>query len=74
MSPMAQSFLMFVFWIGLIHKTLMDELEIGCWEMVAGGSLGGMQAPSVGSILPRKIKRAAIIAPLHKLLSKYCAQ
>ena len=26
------------------QKLLMDELEIDCWEMVAGGSLGGMQA------------------------------
>ena len=44
------------------QKLLMDELGIRCWEMVAGGSLGGMQALQWAVSYPEKIKRAAIIA------------
>ena len=44
------------------QKLLADHLGINCWEMVAGGSLGGMQALQWAVSYPSRIKKAAIIA------------
>ena len=39
------------------QKLLADHLEIDCWEMVVGGSLGGMQALQWAISYPDKIKK-----------------
>ena len=49
------------------QKLLADHLGINCWEMVAGGSLGGMQALQWAISYPDRIKKAAIIAASSKI-------
>ena len=49
------------------QKLLADHLGIDCWEMVAGGSLGGMQALQWAVSYPSRIKKAAIIAASSRL-------
>ena len=44
------------------QKLLADHLGINCWEMVAGGSLGGMQALEWAISYPDDIKKAGIFA------------
>ena len=44
------------------QKILMDELKIPHWEMVAGGSLGGMQALQWAISYPDIVKKACVIA------------
>ena len=55
------------------QKILADHLGIDCWEMVAGGSLGGMQALQWAISYPTKIKKAAIIAASPKISSQNIA-
>ena len=49
------------------QKLLADHFGIDCWEMVAGGSLGGMQALQWAVSYPSRIKKAAIIAASSKI-------
>ena len=44
----------------------MDKLNIFSWEMVLGGSLGGMQALQWSIAYPNKIKKAGIFAAAAK--------
>ena len=44
------------------QKILMDRLEISKWELVLGGSLGGMQALQWAITYPKNIKKAGIFA------------
>ena len=55
------------------QKLLADHFGINCWEMVAGGSLGGMQALQWAISYPDKIKRAAIIAASSKISTQNIA-
>ena len=55
------------------QKLLADHLEIECWEMVAGGSLGGMQALQWAISYPGKVRKAAIIAASSKISSQNIA-
>ncbi len=55
------------------QKLLADHLGIGCWEMVAGGSLGGMQALQWAVSYPSRIKKAAIIAASSKISTQNIA-
>ncbi len=55
------------------QKLLADHLGINCWEMVAGGSLGGMQALQWAISYPDKIKKAAIIAASSKISTQNIA-
>jgi homoserine O-acetyltransferase len=55
------------------QKILTDHLGIDSWEMVAGGSLGGMQALQWAISYPNKIKKAAIIAASSKISSQNIA-
>ena len=48
------------------QKILMDKLNIPSWEMVLGGSLGGMQALQWSIAYPDKIKKAGIFAAAAK--------
>jgi len=48
------------------QKMLMDKLNIPYWEMVAGGSLGGMQALQWTIAYPDKVKRSGIFAAAPK--------
>ena len=48
------------------QKMLMDKLNISSWEMVLGGSLGGMQALQWSIAYPDKIKKAGIFAAAAK--------
>ena len=55
------------------QKLLADHLGIDCWEMVAGGSLGGMQALQWAVSYPSRIKKAAIIADSSKISTQNIA-
>ena len=55
------------------QKLLADHLGIDCWEMVAGGSLGGMQALQWAISYPEKVKKAAIIAASSKISTQNIA-
>tara|TARA_B100000029_G_scaffold78365_3_gene69850 strand:- start:6149 stop:7246 length:1098 start_codon:yes stop_codon:yes gene_type:complete len=44
------------------QKLVMEELKIPSWALVAGGSLGGMQALQWAVTYPNRIEKAAIIA------------
>jgi homoserine O-acetyltransferase len=55
------------------QKLLADHLGINCWEMVAGGSLGGMQALQWAISYPDRIKKAAIIAASSKISTQNIA-
>jgi len=55
------------------QKMLADHLGINCWEMVAGGSLGGMQALQWAISYPEKVKKAAIIAASSKISTQNIA-
>ena len=55
------------------QKLLADRLEIDCWEMVVGGSLGGMQALQWAISYPDKIKKVAIIAASSKISTQNIA-
>ena len=55
------------------QKLLADHLGIKCWEMVAGGSLGGMQALQWAISYPKKINKAAIIAASSKISTQNIA-
>ena len=55
------------------QKLLADHLGIECWEMVAGGSLGGMQALQWAISYPKKINKAAIIAASSKISTQNIA-
>ena len=55
------------------QKLLADHLGINCWEMVAGGSLGGMQALQWAISYPERIKKAAIIAASSKISTQNIA-
>lgn len=55
------------------QKLLADHLGINCWEMVAGGSLGGMQALQWAVSYPSRIKKAAIIAASSKISTQNIA-
>jgi len=55
------------------QRNLLDHFGISCWEMVAGGSLGGMQALQWAITYPDKIKKAAIIAASSKISSQNIA-
>ncbi|MFL2718527.1 MAG: homoserine O-acetyltransferase [Gammaproteobacteria bacterium] len=55
------------------QKLLADHFGINCWEMVAGGSLGGMQALQWAISYPDKIKKAAIIAASSKISTQNIA-
>ena len=44
------------------QKMLMDKLGVPCWHLVAGGSLGGMQALEWAISYPNDIKKAGIFA------------
>ena len=59
-------------WINA-QKILLDHLEIGVWQMVAGGSLGGMQALQWAVSYPNLVKRAAIIAASSTISSQKIA-
>ena len=59
-------------WVGT-QKLLADHLGIDCWEMVAGGSLGGMQALQWAVSYPSRIKKAAIIAASSKISTQNIA-
>mgnify|MGYP003299068993 FL=1 len=48
------------------QKMLMDKLDIPYWHLVAGGSLGGMQALQWSIAYPDKIKKAGIFAAAAK--------
>ena len=57
------------------QKLLADHLEIDCWEMVVGGSLGGMQALqwAISSIKPMSFALVAIqtLPPAILFMSSY---
>ena len=55
------------------QKLLADHFGIKCWEMVAGGSLGGMQALQWTISYPERIKKAAIIAASSKISTQNIA-
>ena len=55
------------------QKLLADHFGINCWEMVAGGSLGGMQALQWAISYPDRIKKAAIIAASSKISTQNIA-
>ena len=55
------------------QKLLADHLGINCWEMVAGGSLGGMQALQWAVSYPSRIKKAAIVAASSKISTQNIA-
>ena len=55
------------------QKLLADHLGINCWEMVAGDSLGGMQALQWAISYPDRIKKAAIIAASSKISTQNIA-
>jgi len=55
------------------QKLLADHFGIDCWEMVAGGSLGGMQALQWAVSYPARIKKAAIIAASSKISTQNIA-
>ena len=55
------------------QKLLADHIGINCWEMVAGGSLGGMQALQWAVSYPSRIKKAAIIAASSKISTQNIA-
>jgi len=55
------------------QKLLAGHLGIDCWEMVAGGSLGGMQALQWGISYPDKVKKVAIIAASSKISTQNIA-
>jgi homoserine O-acetyltransferase len=55
------------------QKLLADHMGINCWEMVAGGSLGGMQALQWAISYPDRIKKAAIIAASSKISTQNIA-
>ena len=55
------------------QKLLADHFGINCWEMVAGGSLGGMQALQWAVSYPSRIKKAAIIAASSKISTQNIA-
>ena len=55
------------------QKLLADRFGINCWEMVAGGSLGGMQALQWAISYPEKVKKAAIIAASSKISTQNIA-
>ena len=48
------------------QKLLADHLEIDCWEMVVGGSLGGMQALQWSISFPGSLNKAGIFAAAAK--------
>ena len=48
------------------QKMLMDKLNIDLWHLVAGGSLGGMQALQWSISYPEKVKKAGIFAAAVK--------
>jgi len=48
------------------QKMLMDKLDIPYWHLVAGGSLGGMQALQWSIAYPEKVKKAGIFAAAAK--------
>ena len=48
------------------QKMLMEKLNIDFWHMVAGGSLGGMQALQWSISYPEKVKKAGIFAAAIK--------
>jgi homoserine O-acetyltransferase len=55
------------------QKLLADHFGIDCWELVAGGSLGGMQALQWAISYPERIKKAAIIAASSKISTQNIA-
>ena len=55
------------------QKLLADHFGINCWEMVAGGSLGGMQALQWTISYPDRVKKAAIIAASSKISTQNIA-
>jgi len=55
------------------QKLLADHFGINCWELVAGGSLGGMQALQWAISYPERIKKAAIIAASSKISTQNIA-
>ena len=55
------------------QKLLADHFGIDCWEMIAGGSLGGMQALQWGISYPDKVKKVAIIAASSKISTQNIA-
>ena len=55
------------------QKLLADHLGINCWEMVAGGSLGGMKELQWAISYPERIKKAAIIAASSKISTQNIA-
>ena len=48
------------------QKMLMDRLNIDFWHLVAGGSLGGMQALQWSISYPEKVRKAGIFAAAAK--------
>ena len=48
------------------QKMLMDKLNIDFWHLVAGGSLGGMQALQWSISYPEKVRKAGIFAAAAK--------
>ena len=48
------------------QKMLMDKLNIDFWHLVAGGSLGGMQAMQWSISYPEKVRKAGIFAAAVK--------
>jgi len=55
------------------QKLLAEKLGIDCWEMVAGGSLGGMQALQWAITYPEAIKKAGVIAASAKITTQNIA-
>ena len=55
------------------QKLLADHFGIDCWEMITGGSLGGMQALQWGISYPDKVKKVAIIAASSKISTQNIA-
>ena len=55
------------------QKLLADHFGIDCWEMVAGGSLGGMQAMRWALEFPDRINHAIVIASAMKLSAQNIA-